>query len=174
MGQIIPQTELEIADIKEMVKAIRTKLVDIASTQLNIRPEEVIIRDALPKTDFGLTNEYWYNPALTANAYTQYFSQKLEKKCAAFYGFTNPAADPKVTGARFYVGPGRTKLVDVIQFEDIYTLAETVSGYFTEPLIFQVDQTATCDLYAKAAVSAGAEPLIWKVLVAERVGEVTF
>jgi len=174
MGQIIPANELTIEDIKALVRAIRTELTDIASRMLNIPKEEVIIRDALPKTDFGLTNEYWYNPALSANAYTEYFSQKLEKKCAAFYGFTNPSADPKVTGARFYVGPGRTKLVDVIQFEDVYTLAETYAGYFTEPLIFSVDQTVTCDLYASAAVAAGNERFIWKVLVAERVGEITF
>ena len=174
MGQLIPAIEIETADIKALTRAVETQLIDVAARILNIPKEEVIIRDALPATDFGLAYEYWSNPALSANAYTEYFSQKLVDKAAAFYGITNLAADPKATGARFYVGPGRTKLVDIVQFEDIYTLAENVSGYFKEPIIFSVDQTVTCDLYAKAAVAAGAEPVVWKVLIAERAGEVTF
>jgi len=173
MGQIIPATELEIVDIKEKIAAAIDVTKPKIAKVLGITVEELVVRDSLPKTDFGMTNEYWYNPALTANAYTEYFKQKLENKAVIFYGVTNPAADPKVTGARFYTGEARTKIVDIVHFENIYTLAETVSGYFEEPLIF-INQWVVNDLYAKAAVAAGAEPVQWKAITIEKLGEITY
>jgi len=173
MGYVIPAWELEIAD----VQAIRQKVVDalfnVSVRLTGLTREELVVRNALPKTDFGLTNEYWLTPTLTANAWSNYFTKELEKqRFAAFYGVANQAADPQVTGLKFKIGPGDgVKTIDVVQLEDMYTYKELCDGFFKKPIIYKETQYINIDAYAKSAVS---EPLTLKCLICEPAGKITY
>jgi len=164
---------LDIAD----VQAIRQKVVDalfkVATRMTGLSREELVVRNALPKTDFGLTNEYWVTPTLTANAWTNYFTQQLEdQRFAAFYGLANQAADPQVTGVKFKIGAGTgTKTLDVVQLEDMYTYRESCDCFLKRPVIYKERQYVNIDAYSKSAV---AEPLVLKSLICEPAGKVTY
>jgi len=172
MGRIIPSGELEIADITALKQALIDKLFEVATRMTGLPREDLIIRNSLPKTDFGLTNEYWMTPTLTANAWTDYFSKELaDQRFAAFYGVANQAADPSATAIRFSTGEGKVKTVDVVQIEDLYTDATKVDGFFDEAIIYKHKQVCNVEVYSKAAVS---EPLILKALICEPAGKITF
>jgi len=173
MGFVIPASELEISDIMAIRQQVIDALFSVAMRMTGLMREELVVRNALPSTDFGLTNEYWQTPTLTANDWTNYFTKQLDdQKFVAFYGIANQAADPIVTAVRFKLGSGTgTKTLDVVQLEDLYTDATRVDGYFKRPIIYKEKQYVNVDVYAKAA---GTEPLILKALVIEPMGRVTF
>jgi len=173
MSIIIPASELEVADIMSIKQQVMDALFNVAMRMTGLKRDELIIRSALPATDFGLSNEYWETPSLTANAWTNYFTKQLDdQKFVAFYGVANLAADPIVTAIKFKLGSGTgTKTLDVIQLEDLYTDSNRTDGYFKRPIIYKEKQYVNVDVYAKAS---GTEPLMLKALVVEPAGRVTF
>jgi len=173
MSYVIPVAELEVADVQAIKSQVIETLLSIAERQTGMPRDQLIVRDALPKTDFGLTNEVWVTPSLTANDWTNYFTQQLEEqRFVAFYGVANLAADPIATGLKFKVGSGNgTKVLDVVQLEGLYANTERVEGLLKKPLIYKERQYVNIDVYAKAA---GTEPLVLKAVVVEPAGKVTF
>lgn len=170
---VIPAAELEVADIMAIRQQVIDALFNVAMRMTGLTREELIVRNALPSTDFGLANEYWKTPTLTPNDWTNYFTKQLDdQKFVAFYGAANQAADPISTALRFKLGSGAgTKTLDVVQLEDLYTDTRRVDGYFKRPIIYKEKQYVNVDVYAKAS---GTEPLILKALVIEPKGRVTF
>jgi len=170
---VIPASELEVADIAAIKQQVIDALFSVATRLTGLRREELVVRSALPATDFGLANEYWETPSLTANAWTNYFTKQLEEQqFVAFYGVANLSPDPIVTAIKFKLGKGTgTKTLDVIQLEDLYTDANRSDGYFKRPIIYKERQYVNIDVYAKAA---GTEPLLLKALVVEPAGRTTF
>ena len=173
MARIIPEDEMEIADIKAIVNSViesmTTKAVDLKYVTT---AEELTVREILPKTDIGLTNEYWVTPTLTGNAWANYFVDKqvADRTIIGFYGAKNLSADPKATAIRFSSGKGKTKIVDVIQIEKIYE-SDMSEGFFDEPIIYVAKSYMTVEVYSKAAVD---EPLVLPSFVVEPMGEVTY
>ena len=173
MGEIIPASEMDIADVTALKQALLDRMFEIAMAMGVVeRREELIYRPILPKTDLGLTNEYWETPSLTANTWNTYFSKQLDdQRFVGFYGVTNLSADPVVTGLKFSVGAGKTKTLDVLQIEDLYSDSERVDGYFKNPIIYKEKQYCNLEVYAKAA---GSDRLVLKGFVVEPAGVVTF
>ena len=173
MGKIIPDMDLEIAErkaIKEsLTEGMKEKAVELKYVA---GMDELIVREILPKTDMGLTNEYWVTPSLTANAWTAYFPAKqvADKTLVGFYGVKNLSADPKITGIRFFSGKEKTKTLDVTQLEEIYKVG-AAEGFFDEPLVYIAKQYITTELYSKAAVT---ELFMLRGYVVEPAGEVTY
>ena len=173
MARIIPEDELEIADIKSLtetvIDSLKSKAIELKYVE---REEELIVREVLPLTDKLLTTEYWITPTLTADTWTSYFYDKpvSDRTVIGFYGVKNLSADPKVTALRFSSGKGKTKIIEVVQIEKIYE-AEMAEGFFDEPIIYVAKQYITVEAYSKAAV---AEPLMIRGLVCEPAGEVTY
>jgi len=168
MGRIIAKPEMPIAEIFSFEQAVADALLERAVTNLGLPKEQIILRDGLPATDFGLTNEVWVTPSLSANTWSDFITKTLpDYKVVAFYGVAVLSGDPIATGIRFQLG--NVKMIDVIQFEDIFEAGESV-GYFKEPVLYLKNQDINIDLYAKAA---GTENLALKCLVAEQAGKTT-
>lgn len=173
MGYIIPASELEIADVQAIRQKVIDALFDVAMRMTGLEAEQLIVRNALPATDFGLSAEVWETPTLTANAWTNYFTNQLEEqRFVAFYGVSNLSPDPIATGLKFKLGQGAgTKVLDVLQIEDMYSDSERIDGFFKKAIIYKEKQYVNVDVYAKAA---GTEPLVLKALVVEPAGRVSF
>ena len=173
MGYIIPFSELELADIISIKQQVIDALMSIATRMTGLTPEQLVVRNILPSTDLGLTNEYWETPSLTANDWTNYFTKQLdEQQFVVFYGVANLSPDPKVTALRFKVGSGAgTKTLDVVQLEELYTNTDRTDGFFKRPIIYKERQYSNVDVYAKVT---GTEPLMLRGFVIEPAGRITF
>ena len=173
MSFVIPASEFEIADIAAIKQQVIDALMSVATRMTGLTPEQLVVRNLLPKTDLGLANEYWETPSLTANDWTNYFTKQLDdQQFIVFYGVANLSPDPKVTALRFKVGSGTgTKTLDVIQLEELYTNTERTDGFFKRPIIYKERQYANIDVYSKAT---GTEPLMLRGFVIEPAGRTTF
>jgi len=139
---------LEIT-LSELIKA-RQEASDLLVEAIRARgkrPEEYVIRDVLPKTDLGLSNEEWKISYTAAYTWETKVNKKLpEDNFGAFYGFQNNAANPLTLAVKFYkdVIP-----VEVIQVENVYTYREPI-GFFT-PLVWSESETLKVEMYGKAS-----------------------
>jgi len=173
MSYIIPFSELDIAEIAAIKQQVIDALFSVAMKMTGLTRDQLVIRNLLPKTDLGLTNEYWETPSLTANDWTNYFTKQLaEQQFVVFYGVANLAPDPKATALRFKVGSeAGTKTLDVVQLEELYTNTVRTDGFFKRPIIYKERQYSNVDVYSKAT---GTDPLMLRGFVAEPAGRVTF
>jgi len=173
IGFLIPASELEVADIQAIRQKVIDALFSVAMKMTGLSRDQLVVRNTLPSTDLGLTNEVWVTPSLTANSWTNYFTNQLDdQRFVAFYGIANLSSDPIATAVRFKLGSGTgTKTLDVIQFEDLYSDSQRIDGYLKRPIIYKEKQYVNVDVYAK---SSGTEPLVLKSLTVEPAGRVTF
>jgi len=156
---IVPKDELTIEDLKKARSEAEDLLIEAIKAK-GLKPEEFLIRDVLPKTDLGLTNEEWkitYTAAYTWESKVDFTLP--DKKFIVFYGAGNNAANPLTTAVKFYkdVVP-----VEVVQIEKIYTYMEP-TGYFT-PLVWSETEGLKIEFYGKAS---GDDFPVLRGLVAE-------
>jgi len=167
--KLTPIKQLSLADIAAIEASIKERLLDEASRRLARPKEQLVIRDILPKTDLGLTNEEWVTPSLTANAWTKYFDIKLpDTRFICFYGAANNAADPIVTAVMLKMGPAGATTRGSMELEEIYA-DEVPVGILDEAVLYRGGDHIYVDCWAK---KAGTEPLVLKGMVAEPYGEV--
>lgn len=173
MGYVIPASELNVEDIISIKQQVIDALFKVAMKMTGLTKDQLVVRNLLPKTDLGLTNEYWETPSLTANDWTNYFTKQLDQQqFVVFYGVANLSPSPKATALRFKVGRGEgTKTLDVIQLEELYTNTVRSDGFFKRPIIYKERQYVNVDVYSKAA---GTEPLMLRGFAVEPAGRVTF
>lgn len=173
MGYIIPSSELEVDDIMAIRQKIVDALLEIATRMTGLDESQLVVRNTLPMEDLGFSSETWQTPALTANAWTNYFTHKIdEQRFIAFYGVSVLSTDPVTTAVRFKLGSGGgTKTLDVIEIEDLYSDQNRIDGYLKRPLIYKETQYVNVDLFAKAS---GSDNLILKSLTVEPAGRITF
>lgn len=171
MGMILSTLEVPISEIKSRRDDLKEALLSTAERLTKLTREELVVRDALPKTDLNLANEVWEATISTANNWNDWIDVTLEdQRFLAIYGIAVLSPNPITTGIRFGVGPGPTKVVDVIQFEDIL-VTENPVGIFEEPIVYKENQYVNIDLYGKAT---GKEYIALLAMVAEPAGKVTF
>ena len=172
-GYLLPAIEMTIEDVPSIKSQVIDAVMAIATRMTGLTPDQLVVRNILPKTDLGLTNEYWETPTLTPNDWTNYFTKQLEnQKFVVFYGVADLSPDPKVTALKFKVGSGDgTKTLDVVHLEELFTNSERTDGYLKRPIIYKEQQYVNVDVYSKAAVS---EPLVLRGFVVEPAGRVTF
>jgi len=162
-GQLTPQ------DIAGIEASVKERLLSEASGKLNLSRDQLVVRDILPKTDLGLTNEEWVTPSLTADAYTKYFDIKLpDNRFICFFGAGNNAADPIVTLVVLKMGPAGGTTKGTMEIEEMY--AEDVPICLTdEAILYRGGDHIYVDVWAKAS---GTEPLVLKGMVCEPYGQI--
>jgi len=139
--------ELESKIEEDLIRrAVIQKIGGVAS------PDEVAVRDILPATDLGATNQIWEQTMASANAFnTIYTPTAATKKVFAFYGVKNRKSTPNTTAIRFNLGTAKTK--DIWQIEEIYTETQTTRGIATKPVVYNKEESINIAMYAIAAAS---------------------
>jgi hypothetical protein len=159
MVYVIPKSEIKLEDVITTRQVAAKMLTDLISAR-GKKPEAYVVRDILPKTDLGLTNEEWKISYSSAYTWEKKIDFTLpEDKFIVFFGFHNNSADPKTLAVKFYkdVTP-----VEVIEVENLYTYAEPI-GFFT-PLAWGESEGLKVEFYGK---SAGDDYPVLRGLVAE-------
>jgi hypothetical protein len=157
---VVPFKELELATI---IKA-RDASVQMLRDAIRARgknPDAYVIRDILPKTDLGLTNEEWKIKYTSAYTWETMVNLTLpEDKFIALYGVAfKKGTTPKTLAIKFYkdVNP-----IAVIQVESLFAFDEMI-GFFG-PLVWGEAETLKVEIYGSAA---GDDYVVLRGFVAE-------
>jgi len=154
----------ELADLKAVEASIEEMLLDIASRELGVAREQLVVRDADPKEDFGLTNSVWSVDLATANAYnTAVDTTVADNRFIAIYG-VNRASD-NFTLVKFTSG---AKVLDIWNVENVYGLENPIK-VVKSPIILRQNTPIKIELYA--STTGAARPLFF-AKVAEVKGKV--
>lgn len=186
MSYIIPTNELTLTDIKTFRGgAIEAGIARALALGLARTRDELIVRSALPFTDFGAggvgwgTEIYtgpiiaaagWGSPFGTGGALPAGAPTLANSKVAVFYKFADYSAAPTVTGVRFRIGGtgATTKGMFYLQLETGAKLEPDV--YFSEPVVYDPQDVVYIEMYYAAAVAAGAEQFAFGCYLVERAG----
>jgi len=145
MVYVIPMGEIKLDD----VIAARQEAVRVLTEAIKARgkdPKAYVIRDILPKTDLGLTNEEWKISYTSAYAWEAKINKTMEEdKFIVFFGYTNNSATPKTLALKFYkdVTP-----IEVIEVENLNAYMEPI-GFFT-PLVWSESEGLKIEFYGNA------------------------
>lgn len=188
MSYSVPTAELTLSDMKGYrTAAVNAGISRALALGLARVRGELVVRDALPFTDFGapaasgwLIEHYITAGAVaSAGAWISAFSggalpgavpQLARTKIAVFYGWADPMANPIATGVRFRLGAtgATTKAVFLPQMSIDAKLEPDV--YFTEPVVYDPEDFVYIELYTTANTPAGGELTPFRCLIIERVG----
>jgi hypothetical protein len=185
MSYVVPTNELTLTDIKSFRMAAaeagvtRALALGIARTR-----EELIVRHALPFTDFGgaaigWTIEQYRNPVIAAAGWGSPFDAGAlpafaptlaNSKVAVFFKFADYDPNPVITGVRFRVGGtgATTKATFFFQLETGAKLEPDV--YFTEPVVYDPQDVVYIESYYDAPVGALGEDFAFGAFIIERAG----
>lgn len=156
-------TYLTIEEKKKIEDDVIARLIQEAVSQKVVTKEDdLVIRDIMPNTDLGLTNEYWAEVLATPNAWNAaIINVTLPKdKIIAFYGVKNKAAVMLSSMVRFNLAQAKVK--DIWEVEDIQTelnaeaLAET-------PVLYNNSEVIRIDMYCMGLAGTDELMLIGKV-----------
>ncbi len=187
MSYSIPTNELTLGEIRSFkdkclsAGILRAKAKGIAATDA-----ELVWREMLPAFDLGAlvlagsgwALNYYLTPAAAgAGVWASLFglAAALDPilpvgRIAVFYKAYDAAADPQATGVRFMLAAATTKASFFIQeFIDNKLEPEV---WFSEPVIYDPQDTVNMDFYGRAATVAGGEELGFGCFIIERVGAV--
>ena len=140
----------------------------------------LLIRDVLPNTDFGVgiggpavgagTDESWRDQiAGVAGTEHQYFTGQLAiDRCVGFYGISVESAPASISRVRLQLGPAGV-VRGVYQLEKLYTRLET-AGYFSEAVIFTRNEFVRVMVMPRLAYAALTERLEIMGRTAEPIG----
>ena len=133
----------EPTDLKTLQAQIDEQLLDIASRELGVPRDQLVVRDARPDEDFGLSTPEWtVTPA--AAGWVTYINKTIDdNKFVAIYGVAAVDAD-NVTFIRFSSGAKTLDYWDISQvqaFQDKYKLALT-------PIFVRQNTQIKIELYA--------------------------
>jgi len=146
-------------------------------------PRNLLIRDSLPNTDFGVgiggpavgagTDESWLEQiAGVAGVEHQYFVAVLPvDRCIGFYGISVESAPAPVSRVRLTLGAASAQIRGVYQLEKLYTRLET-AGYFSEAVIFTRNETVRVMVMCRLAYAALVNRLELMARTAEPIGGV--
>ena len=170
MGRIVSLYEMPVTERKAKEQALINVALSEASKLTKLAPSELVVRDILPSTDLGLTNEVWEASITAANDWNNWIDVTLEDfRTVAIVGIVVLSPDPITTAIRFGIGAGPTKVIDVIQYESILNTQEAVVGYLDKPIVYRPESYMNVDLYGK---STGTEQIVLKGVTIEPSGKV--
>jgi len=133
-------TELE--DIKAIQAKIDEVLLDMASKELGVSVDELVVRDLMP-SDLGFTNEDWSVTPSTANAYNDFTSTTVaDNRFIAIYGVAGVDAD-NVTAIKFTSG---AKTLDIWSLQEIQALQNKFKAA-KRPIILRQNTQIDIDIY---------------------------
>lgn len=132
--------------------------------------DALVVRDALPNTDFGLTSNWWLSGAMVANTEMTFLTVALNnKRYVGFYGVWSESATPEVSMLYFRIGATGASTFALFNIEPLYAEQEAV-GYFPEPIIYAPNETLFIRALPRIAAAGGAR-LGLKCLICEPKGE---
>jgi hypothetical protein len=183
MSYVVPTNELTLGDIKGFKQAaIEAGILRALSLGTARDRSELVVRQALPHTDFGAAGagyalEEYRNGAMAAGVWTLLFDTLAApilapNQLAVFYKFANYSVAPTIPAIRFRLGPtGASTLATFhIQLDTGSKLEPDV--YFTEPIIYNPQDTLFIEGYSTVGVGALGEAFAFGCFVVERLGAV--
>jgi hypothetical protein len=186
MSYVVPTNELTLTDIKTFrSNAIEAGITRALALGIARTRDELVVRTALPSTDYsvaaatGWALEFYTNPAIAAAGWGSVFGTGAvpafapilaNSKVAIFYKFADYSVAPVITGVRFRVGGtgATTRASFFFQLETGAKLEPDV--YFTEPVLYDPQDTVYIEAYYTAAVGAGGENFAFGSFIVERLG----
>jgi hypothetical protein len=185
MSYIVPVNECTLTDLKAFRSAaIEAGITRALALGLARSREELIVRAALPFTDFGnnalgWTIEQYRNPAIAAVGWGSVFDAGAvpafapvlaNSKVAVFYKFADYDSNPTISGLRFRIGGtgATTKASFFLQLETGAKLEPDV--YFTEPVVYDPQDVVYIEAYYDAVVGALGEDFAFGAYIVERAG----
>ena len=188
MSYAIPTNELTLGDIK----AYKEKCLGAGVTRAKAKgiaavDEELVWREMLPAFDLGALvlvgsgwnlNYYVTAPAVGAGAWAAVWGVGAGLidpllpvgRVAVFYKVYDAAADPQATAVRFLLAAATTKANLFIQC--LLDNKLEPEAWFSEPVVYDPQDTVNIDFYARAATAVGGEELGFGCFTIERVGAV--
>ena len=157
---IITSRETDVMQVKALRDSLAVRLVSLLQHDGRVlNPNEAVVRDGLPSTDYTIANgqNTWLSPALTANTAAAHLNAALANtKYAGFWGFASD--DPKMVTVGVYLlrlmlGSGGNTL-GRFQLERAWAEEITV-GYFSEPVIYNPNQTVYAEITPRTTDAAG-------------------
>jgi len=152
------QAVAEFADLKALEAQVEKALLDIATRELGVPADQIVVRDADPEDDFGLTNKVWTVTPSSANAYNSYINKTVDdNKFVAIYGVAAVDAD-NVTLIKFTSG---AKTLDIWDISHVQALQNKLR-VTKSPIIVRQNTQIKIELYA-TSTDAVILPLFAKV-----------
>jgi len=186
MGYGIPVNELTLTDIKTFkTKCLNDGIERALALGISGSAEELVWREAFPGTDFGAGALGWTNEdyvtagAIAGPAWISPFDTGAVPafapvlpvgRIAVFYKFADTEAAPVINAVRFRVGGtgASTKGTIFCQLPMQANLEPVI--YFSEPVIYDPQDTVYIEVYATANTPAGGEHIPFGCFIIERVG----
>jgi len=161
--------KLTAPEIERLEKEIEAKLIQLAVAERVVtKAEDAVVRDLLPKTDFGFPDERW-RESVSALDWAKCISgiDNDRQQIICFYGGAAKAANPLTVALKFTLGPGDAKIKDIWQIESIYANSEMPEFYVKDPVIYHAEDTFSVYFYGK---EAGTDELVLKGKIVEKKG----
>lgn len=185
MSYIVAASECTLTDLKNFrARAAEAGIRRALDLGLAREREELVVRHALPFTDFGQgavgwTIEQYRNPVIAAAGWGSPFDAGAlpanaptlaQSKLAVFYKFANYSAAPTMIGVRFRVGGtgATTKGTFHLQLPTGSKLEPDI--YFSEPIVYDPQDVVYIEGYYNAPVAALTEQFAFECFVIERLG----
>ena len=175
---LLPLSDLTLADRAEIRGNVQ-KALESNAMRLAIRDQvkDLLIRDALPFTDFAIpalaNDESWLiaGPGVVGTE-LQYFSSAIaQDRVVAFWGVGVESAAASISRLRLTLGAASTQVRGVFQLEQLTDRLEP-AGYFSNPIIYTRTEVARLMVMPRLAFAANTERLHLFCRVIEPIGAV--
>lgn len=167
-GLLVQMKAKLASDIQEVVRASSTGVAGQQLTYRDLLPNDVGIYsgETLTGPNIGRTA----NPALVAetpfpNSFPNFTATSFQS--FGIYGYASLSPNPLIDEIDFSVGSAATLAKIPL---DILYAEQDVIGYFSDPLIYNPQETVNVTLLSQVAVAAGTESFQILGYVAEPVG----
>ena len=177
MSYTIAPNELSLADRKVYITKAMAAGIARGVEKLGVREEELVVREALPVTDFpgAWLLDYYVSPAIAAAGWAWAGDGAAVGvlpvgRVAVFYKGADAAANPLFTAVRFRLGPTGASTLASFYFQLIVDNKLESDFYFSEPITYDPQDNVFVQAYARAA--GAAEELSFGCFIIEKVGAV--
>jgi len=165
---LIPLAELSPGQAASIRNEVIDAVVKIASTELKLPADKLVVRDIRPKTDLGYANEDYkeVTGSTTGVFETMCSGTMADQRWVAIYGVRDDSPSPSVTQLKFTIGGSDRVIWDI---QGLYGVNETKVGLSPSPVIIPQNIPFTIQRYVIAA-QLGAH-IILKGVTVEPVGK---
>jgi hypothetical protein len=178
MSYVIPTNELSLQDRKAFINGAIEAGISRAVEKLGVAREELVVREALPLTDFpgAWLTEYYVSPAIAAVGWAFAGNGAAVGvlpvgRVAVFYKVADADANPAFTAVRFQVGPTGATTKGVFFFQLPVDNKQETDMYLSEPVVYDPQDNVFIQAYSRIAAH-GAEELSFGCFIIEKTGAV--
>ena len=175
MSYVIATNELSLADRKAYIAAAKEAGIARAIDKLGVGREELVVREALPLTDFpgAWLTEYYISAAPAAVGWMWAGDGAAVGvlpvgRVAVFYKGADAMANPLFTAMRFRVGATGASTKAMFVFQLIVDNKMESDFYLSEPVVYDPQDNVFIQAYARGA--GAAEELSFGCFIIEKLG----